>query len=203
MKMTERHSYAANAAQRQPVRVTRDLDNKSKGTLARQQDQTEDDWKRPQILPNRTLPDNGCSRFNRSARYHEQGRAVDACTFCNASTGLVKRTSDCRCRPHRRKTAGSSQEKNSGALRPQTNEKSRVHAFAEHLRSQFRRVPSGPLARRVHYFPDITASPRWLFCEPRADAVKPYPFVILSKLSPRYGDHARLGILHVSHNQGE
>jgi hypothetical protein len=118
MKMTERHSYAANAAQRQPVRVKRGLDNKSKGTLARQQDQTEDDWKRPQILPNRTLPDNGCSRFNRSARYHEQGRAVDACTFCNASTGLVKRTTDCRCRPHRRKAAGSSQEKISGGNSP-------------------------------------------------------------------------------------
>ena len=29
------------------------------------------------------------------------------------------------------------------------------------------------------------------------------PFVILSKLSPRYGDHARHGILHVSHNQGD
>jgi hypothetical protein len=30
-----------------------------------------------------------------------------------------------------------------------------------------------------------------------------YPFVNLSKLSPQYGDHARHGILHVSHNQGE
>jgi hypothetical protein len=37
----------------------------------------------------------------------------------------------------------------------------------------------------------------------RDDASTTYPFVILSKLSPRYGDHARHGILHVSHNQGE
>ena len=29
-----------------------------------------------------------------------------------------------------------------------------------------------------------------------------YPFVILSKLSPRYGDHAHHGILRVSRNQG-
>src|SRR5882757_5231334 len=37
----------------------------------------------------------------------------------------------------------------------------------------------------------------------RDDASTTYPFVILSKLSPRYGDHARHGILHVSHNQGD
>ena len=37
----------------------------------------------------------------------------------------------------------------------------------------------------------------------RDDAPTTYPFVILSKLSPRYGDHARHGILHVSHNQGD
>ena len=46
------------------------------------------------------------------------------------------------------------------------------------------------------------ASPRWLYCEPRRRPTT-YPFVILSKLSPRYGDHARHGILHVSHNQGD
>src|SRR3954452_22541816 len=46
------------------------------------------------------------------------------------------------------------------------------------------------------------ASSRWLFCEPRR-RLTTYPFVILSKLSPRYGDHARHGILHVSHNQGD
>jgi hypothetical protein len=37
----------------------------------------------------------------------------------------------------------------------------------------------------------------------RDDASTTYPFVILSKLSPRYGDHARHGILHVSRSQGE
>jgi hypothetical protein len=40
-------------------------------------------------------------------------------------------------------------------------------------------------------------------CRPRSRRRTTYPLVILSKLSPRYGDHARHGILHVSHYQGE
>lgn len=173
MKMTERHSYAANAALRQPVRVKRGLDNKSKGTLAEQQDRTEDDWKRPQILPNRTRPYNGTSRFGRASRRHEQVRAANACTFCNDSTGLVKRTSDCPCRSDTRNAASSPQEKKLvGIIVLKRTPKSRVHAYAKHVVPQLSPPRSGPPARRVHYFPDITASPRWLFCEPRIDAAQ-------------------------------
>jgi hypothetical protein len=159
--------------------------------------------KRPQILTNRSPPYNGGTRLFQVASFRPPLAVAMLALSYKASTGNVKRTTICP-RFSARALALVQQSRQGRGLRTTKN-----HAncdpdiagieFICEFCSVWQRLWHAECITRL----SITqASPRWLFCEPRRRPTT-YPFVILSKLSPRYGDHARHGILHVSHNQGE
>ncbi len=121
----------------------------------------------------------------------------------NASTGNVKGTTT---RPHFLVRAAAT-IRHSTQGRGRRTPRNLRNCSANCDRTQIRSKFHSPCQRLWHAecitpLSITQASPRWLFCEPRRRPTT-YPFVILSKLSPRYGDHARHGILHVSHNQGD
>jgi len=154
---------------------------------------------RPQILLNRSLPYNGGTRPIQVASFRPALPVAMLAPSYNASTRNVKATTSCP-RFSTRALATIQQSVNGcDAELRKTTEIATSGIIRPKFVFEFRSPWHAECITRLSF---TQASPRWLFCEPRRRPTT-YPFVILSKLSPRCGDHARHGILHVSHNQGE